>query len=641
MEDFNSRIGRTVQAYSSNPKGLEKKYQMDKELADLIGLQTILSQQDAISRETMLRENQQEGNIKQQYEQKLTSNNQDGTAKRISELLASRTGQQPPATQGIAGQRPPMPQGQRPPMPQGQRPPMPQGQRPPMGAGIAGQPRPNMRMAAQGGIIGYVGGGQIDRIKALITAKGGKLTQQEMSDVANASKQDPEVIAFLTQNQGFISASENDAIDKAAIPLAAPAGAPVVNSGIAAATKQGAALAPVNPAAVNPAAVNPAAVNPATSAPVNPAAVNPAAVNPAVNPAVNTGNAALLNAQAKYPPTTGTTGTGGTTTTTTSGAKTFADSLDELGVNKESLTTLPTRGSSTQVSSSLPTGLKAIQEANAATSPTQMQDLERKRLDDRYGIAARKAEMTDEIAIQTARDKAQMDPKKLKEEERNAILRGMALGGVRGSTKAQEKLKSNTSRNQQTNMDRIRSMTKNRHAETFDALSKVDDKAATVWKNYSEQVSRAFDSLAGLSASDLQIVETQYANDLAANDGKIRNIISAARGVNEAIAVEVQKKAASVATLSAQLVAVNTSFERTRVALLTQNQGSLNAAQSVVDSRIAGSSESDKYSDAQVTAAKKVLLDFDVKLSKAQEDSGLNMIIELIGKIMKEQFGAT
>tara|TARA_R110000803_G_scaffold203906_1_gene269691 strand:+ start:255 stop:2171 length:1917 start_codon:yes stop_codon:yes gene_type:complete len=638
MEDFNSRIGRTVQAYSSNPKGLEKKYQMDKELADLIGLQTILSQQDAISRETMLRENQQEGNIKQQYEQKLTSNNQDGTAKRISELLASRTGQQPPATQGIAGQRPPMPQGQRPPMPQGQRPPMPQGQRPPMGAGIAGQPRPNMRMAAQGGIIGYVGGGQIDRIKALITAKGGKLTQQEMSDVANASKQDPEVIAFLTQNQGFISASENDAIDKAAIPLAAPAGAPVVNSGIAAATKQGAALAPVSPAAVNPPAVNPAAVSPAA---VNPAAVNPAAVNPAVNPAVNTGNAALLNAQAKYPPTTGTTGTGGTTTTTTSGAKTFADSLDELGVNKESLTTLPTRGSSTQVSSSLPTGLKAIQEANAATSPTQMQDLERKRLDDRYGIAARKAEMTDEIAIQTARDKAQMDPKKLKEEERNAILRGMALGGVRGSTKAQEKLKSNTSRNQQTNMDRIRSMTKNRHAETFDALSKVDDKAATVWKNYSEQVSRAFDSLAGLSASDLQIVETQYANDLAANDGKIRNIISAARGVNEAIAVEVQKKAASVATLSAQLVAVNTSFERTRVALLTQNQGSLNAAQSVVDSRIAGSSESDKYSDAQVTAAKKVLLDFDVKLSKAQEDSGLNMIIELIGKIMKEQFGAT
>ena len=613
MEDFNSRIGRTVQAYSSNPKGLEKKYQMDKELADLIGLQTILSQQDAISRETMLRENQQEGNIKQQYEQKLTSNNQDGTAKRISELLASRTGQQPPATQGIAGQRPPMPQGQRPPMPQGQRPPMPQGQRPPMGAGIAGQPRPNMRMAAQGGIIGYVGGGQIDRIKALITAKGGKLTQQEMSDVANASKQDPEVIAFLTQNQGFISASENDAIDKAAIPLAAPAGAPVVNSGIAAATKQGAALAPVNPAAVNP----------------------------AVNPAVNTGNAALLNAQAKYPPTTGTTGTGGTTTTTTSGAKTFADSLDELGVNKESLTTLPTRGSSTQVSSSLPTGLKAIQEANAATSPTQMQDLERKRLDDRYGIAARKAEMTDEIAIQTARDKAQMDPKKLKEEERNAILRGMALGGVRGSTKAQEKLKSNTSRNQQTNMDRIRRMTKNRHAETFDALSKVDDKAATVWKNYSEQVSRAFDSLAGLSASDLQIVETQYANDLAANDGKIRNIISAARGVNEAIAVEVQKKAASVATLSAQLVAVNTSFERTRVALLTQNQGSLNAAQSVVDSRIAGSSESDKYSDEQVTAAKEVLRDFDVKLSKAQEDSGLNMIIELIGKIMKEQFGAT
>lgn len=627
MEDFNSRIGRTVQAYSSNPKGLEKKYQMDKELADLIGLQTILSQQDAISRETMLRENQQEGNIKQQYEQKLTSNNQDGTAKRISELLASRTGQQPPATQGIAGQRPPMPQGQRPPMPQGA-----------VSQGIASQPRPNMRMAAQGGIIGYQGGGQVDRVKAYIAQQGGKLTQQDMSDIVNASKNNPEIIAFLTQNQGFKDvAKEMTDIDKSATALAAPAGAPVVNSGIAAATKQGAALAPAAPAV---APVTPNTVAPATlSAPAGGFGVPPATGTPKTGTSKTVDpTAALINAQAKY---SGTTGTGGTTTTTKSGVKTFADSLDDLGVSKESLTTLPTRGSSNQVSSSLPTGLKAIQEANAATSPTQMEDLERKRMDDRYGIANRKAEMTDEIALQKARDKSQMDPEKLKKEERNAILRGMALGGVRGSTLAQERLKANTSRNQQSNMDRIRSMTKNRHAETFDALSKVDDKAATVWKNYSEQVSRSFDSLAGLSASDLKIVETQYANDLAANDGKIRNIISAARGANEAIAIEVQKRSASVATLSAQMTAVNNSFERTRVALLTQNQASLNAAQSVVDSRIAGAVDADKYTDKEVRAAEQVLLNFKNELTKAREDSGLNMVIELIGKIMKEQFGAT
>ena len=639
MEDFNSRIGRTVQAYSSNPKGLEKKYQMDKELADLIGLQTILSQQDAISRETMLRENQQEGNIKQQYEQKLTSNNQDGTAKRISELLASRTGQQPPATQGIAGQRPPMPQGQRPPMPQGA-----------VSQGIASQPRPNMRMAAQGGIIGYQGGGQVDRVKAYIAQQGGKLTQQDMSDIVNASKNNPEIIAFLTQNQGFKDvAKEMTDIDKSATALAAPAGAPVVNSGIAAATKQGAALAPTAPAVapVTPKTVAPAggfgvppAVAPATlSAPAGGFGVPPATGTPKTGTSKTVDpTAALINAQAKY---SGTTGTGGTTTTTKSGVKTFADSLDDLGVSKESLTTLPTRGSSNQVSSSLPTGLKAIQEANAATSPTQMEDLERKRMDDRYGIANRKAEMTDEIALQKARDKSQMDPEKLKKEERNAILRGMALGGVRGSTLAQERLKANTSRNQQSNMDRIRSMTKNRHAETFDALSKVDDKAATVWKNYSEQVSRSFDSLAGLSASDLKIVETQYANDLAANDGKIRNIISAARGANEAIAIEVQKRSASVATLSAQMAAVNNSFARTQTLLLTQNQASLNAAQSVVDSRIAGAVDADKYTDKEVRAAEQVLLNFKNELTKAREDSGLNMVIELIGKIMKEQFGAT
>ena len=520
-------------------------------------------------------------------------------------------------------------------MPQGQRPPMPQGA---VSQGIASQPRPNMRMAAQGGIIGYQGGGQVDRVKAYIAQQGGKLTQQDMSDIVNASKNNPEIIAFLTQNQGFKDvAKEMTDIDKSATALAAPAGAPVVNSGIAAATKQGAALAPAAPAV---APVTPNTVAPATlSAPAGGFGVPPATGTPKTGTSKTVDpTAALINAQAKY---SGTTGTGGTTTTTKSGVKTFADSLDDLGVSKESLTTLPTRGSSNQVSSSLPTGLKAIQEANAATSPTQMEDLERKRMDDRYGIANRKAEMTDEIALQKARDKSQMDPEKLKKEERNAILRGMALGGVRGSTLAQERLKANTSRNQQSNMDRIRSMTKNRHAETFDALSKVDDKAATVWKNYSEQVSRSFDSLAGLSASDLKIVETQYANDLAANDGKIRNIISAARGANEAIAIEVQKRSASVATLSAQMTAVNNSFERTRVALLTQNQASLNAAQSVVDSRIAGAVDADKYTDKEVRAAEQVLLNFKNELTKAREDSGLNMVIELIGKIMKEQFGAT
>jgi hypothetical protein len=81
MDDFNSRVGRTVKAYQGNPKALDKKYQMNKELADLIGLQTILSQQEAISRETMLRENQQVGNLREQYEQKLASNSQDGMAK--------------------------------------------------------------------------------------------------------------------------------------------------------------------------------------------------------------------------------------------------------------------------------------------------------------------------------------------------------------------------------------------------------------------------------------------------------------------------------------------------------------------------------------------------------------------------------
>jgi len=621
MEDFNSRIGRTVQAYSSNPKGLEKKYQMDKELADLIGLQTILSQQDAISRETMLRENQQEGNIKQQYEQKLTSNNQDGTAKRISELLASRTGQQPPATQGIAGQRPPMPQGQRPPMPQGQRPPMPQGA---VSQGIASQPRPNMRMAAQGGIIGYVGGGQVDRVKAFIAQRGGKLTQQEMSDVANASKQDPEVIAFLTQNQGFISASENDAIDKSATALAAPAGAPVVNSGIAAATKQGAALAPTAPAVapVTPKTVAPAggfgvppAVAPATlSAPAGGFGVPPATGTPkTVAPKTVDPTAALINAQAKY-----------------SGDPTavdqFMESIGEMGLGKEDFDLSNIKRGQVPEKTNKQKGLRAIQEANALTSPTQMAEAERKRLDDRYGIANRKTEMTDEIALQKARDKSQMDPEKLKEEERNAILRGMALGGVRGSTLAQERLKANTSRNQQSNMDRIRSMTKNRHAETFNALSKVDDQAATIWKAYSEQADRAMTILSTMDANDIKAVEERYKTDVLAKSSQLGNVVAAAQAANELTLLKMQRETQSRAALNKIMkdardssIEIRNSFNENPL-----YKQAIREAQSTIQQ----ATTDDPPSTQELTEAKNVMRDHQALIEKALDDALISQTIE-------------
>ena len=576
MEDFNSRIGRTVQAYSSNPKELEKKYQMDKKLADLIGLQTIISQQDAISRETMLRENQQVGNLREQYEQKLASNSQDGTAKRISELLASRTGQQPPATQGIAGQRPPMPQGQRPLMPQGQRPPMPQGQQPPMGAGIAGQPRPNMRMAAQGGIIGYLGGGTTS------TDEETPLTAEELEAARIAQETSRETM----QGAGGEAAARVAEAKVKRERLQAEAAAR--NTGLT--TAQASVLTPAQKEAAEKARL---------------AAAEKARLAAAEK--------ARLAAAAKY--------SGDPT-----GVAQFMESIGEIGLSKEDFDLSTIERGQVPEKTNQQKGLRAIQEANALTSPTQMAEAERKRLDARYGITDRKAEITDEIELQKARDKSQMNPDSIAKEEKNAILRGMALGGVRGSTIAQDRLKSNISKNKQANMDRIISMTKNRHAETFNALSKVDDQAATVWKDYSEQADRAMTIIATMDANDVAAVEERYKNDVLAKSSQLGNVVAAAQAANELTLLKMQRETQSRAALNKIMkdardssIEIRNSFNENPL-----YKQAIREAQSTIQQ----ATTDDPPSTQELTEAKNVMRDHQALIERALDDALISQTIE-------------
>lgn len=598
MDDFNSRVGRTVKAYQGNPKALDKKYQMNKELADLIGLQTILSQQEAISRETMLRENQQVGNLREQYEQKLASNSQDGMAKRIAGVMGAppKQNQQPPMPQGIAGQAPPQ-QGQRPPMPQGQRPSMPQGQRPPMGAGIAGQPRPNMRMAAQGGIIGYVGGGTTS------TDEETPLTAEELEAARIAQEASRETM----QGAGGEAAARVAEAKVKRERLRAKAKADAV-------AKNAQFLLPGGP----------------TGGPAGDPAGGPA-VGPAVGPAGGPAGGLtpkqisakkLLDAQNKYGK--GTRTGGSTTTVKSSGVQSFLEQLEELGVDRDALNQLPERGEGTPVSDALPTGLAAIQEKNARIDPDAKKIAETKRLDDRYGIENRRIEQTGEIEAQLAQDAAQMNPDSIAKEEKNAILRGMALGGVRGSTIAQDRLKSNISKNKQANMDRIKDMTKNRHAEQLTALEKVDAKAAVVWKNYADMASKAFDSVVNLSAADLKVIEDRYRNDLAANNGQLANQIAAARAANELTLVEVQRKQVSVTALSAQMDKVQTQMTKIKEANDKKNSASISAANSIVREGVVNG----KYTPKQVEDAKNTLDGFNVATTKEYEDRGLTTLME-------------
>tara|TARA_R110000823_G_scaffold116288_1_gene239247 strand:+ start:229 stop:1998 length:1770 start_codon:yes stop_codon:yes gene_type:complete len=578
MDDFNSRVGRTVKAYQGNPKALDKKYQMNKELADLIGLQTILSQQEAISRETMLRENQQVGNLREQYEQKLASNSQDGMAKRIAGVMGAppKQNQQPPMPQGIAGQAPPQ---------QGQRPSMPQGQRPPMGAGIAGQPRPNMRMAAQGGIIGYLGGGTTS------TDEETPLTAEELEAARIAQEASRETM----QGAGGEAAARvaEAKVKRERLRAKAKADADAKNAQF---------LLPGGPAG-----------DPAVGPAGGPAGgLTPEQINAKK----------LLDAQNKYGK--GTRTGGSTTTVKSSGVQSFLEQLEELGVDRDALNQLPERGEGTPVSDALPTGLAAIQEKNARIDPDAKKIAETKRLDDRYGIENRRIEQTGEIEAQLAQDAAQMDPDSIAKEEKNAILRGMALGGVRGSTIAQDRLKSNISKNKQANMDRIKDMTKNRHAEQLTALEKVDAKAAVVWKNYADMASKAFDSVVNLSAADLKVIEDRYRNDLAANNGQLANQIAAARAANELTLVEVQRKQVSVTALSAQMDKVQTQMTKIKEANDKKNSASISAANSIVREGVVNG----KYTPKQVEDAKNTLDGFNVATTKEYEDRGLTTLME-------------
>ena len=224
-------VDTKVEAFRNNPQALEKRLANNKQLLDLLALQKVKSEKEAAKNQLILSEQQVPSTILEQREQEVLAMNKDDLAKQ---------------TAGILGQRQKQKQQQM------SRPPMPQGapQQPPMMAargGLLPLPRPNMQKMSQGGIMGYYKGGAVDIIKTLIADRGGKLTQSEMDDAVSQSGNNAELIEFLVDTQGYGSsvAQEMADIDKSAIALAAPAGAPIANSSIANATARGAGKAPV------------------------------------------------------------------------------------------------------------------------------------------------------------------------------------------------------------------------------------------------------------------------------------------------------------------------------------------------------------------------------------------------------------
>lgn len=136
-------------AYRGNPAALQKRSAMSKELIDMLALQKITSEKDAAARDMQLKMEQQPGTIAQQLEQKAVGQTKDEMLKGVAGVMKTNQAKQQANMQRAAS------------------------------AGIAGQPRPNMQMMAQGGVVGYAKGKDVSAIRAKLLAE---VNAQNISD---------------------------------------------------------------------------------------------------------------------------------------------------------------------------------------------------------------------------------------------------------------------------------------------------------------------------------------------------------------------------------------------------------------------------------------------------------------------------
>ena len=137
-------IDRMVQekadAYRNNPAALQKNYQMNQDLLDLLALQKIKSEKDAAARELQMSMEQNPQTIAEQRGVEAVDRTKDDLVKQVGGVAAQRQRQQQQNIQRAAAGAPPA------------------------GAqmtGVAGQSAPNMRMQS-GGIVSFAEGDKVE-----------------------------------------------------------------------------------------------------------------------------------------------------------------------------------------------------------------------------------------------------------------------------------------------------------------------------------------------------------------------------------------------------------------------------------------------------------------------------------------------
>tara|TARA_R110002111_G_scaffold59876_7_gene100429 strand:- start:180 stop:1811 length:1632 start_codon:yes stop_codon:yes gene_type:complete len=442
---------------------------------------------------------------------------------------------------------------------QGQRPPMPQGAT----QGIAAQPRPNMQNMAQGGIVGYYAGGTVTPDE--LTALG----MDSASFEALPEKQQDSLLSSLKLNPPK---------PRVSIP---PAG------GL---TGKGVALGqPTNTTNTTNTTIPPTAK-----------VKIPVVANPSLTPA-QVKAAALAKAKATYE--------------APSPTKAV---LDEFGI--PSVLTDVKRSTETPITDSLGVDAVDVKKKQAGSDPAALAADERARLAKaREGLGI-DAEYQRQIDAQKALDAKATDPAAMKKADRNAILRGMALGGVRGSTLAQNNLAGNRAAGEQTRLDRMSKINTDRNTAKFETLKDIDTKAAEAFTMYSTAQTAAFNSLVGLTEAELGNVEDNFKNNVLYQQGEIKNVLDAASLTIANTTKEIAQGSLDLQkTINAQIAATKT---------VNDIRTTMMASQSIA--RLKASAMERSSDPSEVQEARNKIAELDRDIFAAQSD-----MFELIEVLVK------
>jgi hypothetical protein len=604
---IDSQVNTQADALRGNPKAMgqvqqEQKASLGKgiqpNLMRALALQKVASETAAAENQLKLSMQQNPATIVEQLEQNAVARTQDDLLKQTAGIMGERNKKR---EKQISAAKPPQQQGQRPPMQ------MAQGA--PQGApqGLPAAPRPPTQFAAQGGIIGYQGGGQIDkiqidRIKAFIAQRGGKLSQQDMADIVNASKNNPEVIAFLTQNQGYKSSTDMMDMDKAA-GLAAPAGAPVANASIAAATAKGLSKDKPNTGI---------ATVPAGGLGVPPSdkEVDKPDTGIATAPAVPAGGLGVPSAAVPA----------GATTDPLKGAL-GAAGIKPTQISPEGLTgKFGTNASKTQVTDAVGEKTTGIMQAMRDKDPQASRISEETRQDVRYNRDAKRIAEEELIAEKKALDDKQLDSKSVARERVNAGLAGLIQGGTsRGASIARSKFDANVSKRQRDAINETIKLTRDKDKSDDDRLKAIDVQAAKTFEQASAEKLASIKGLIGLEGANIAKYNSEALRDLEANKLGINTRLTALATETRAELNRMIQESADVT----QYAALHEKVMKTKTAALELYYGPM-------EMEIKAAKLAQLGGDG-VTDVQQALLDeYDTKFAAILEAKGIDTMLEQI-----------